>query len=232
MNTEFSASRSQLMRRKMLLTSGPLHAAFNRLWEREDLDEVFPAFLVLLHQVMRASVPLMQTAADVARKSADTDPLSAALAAYFDKHVPEEADHDLWTLDDLEASGFVRQSVLDRTPLPDVASMAGSQYYWIHHHHPAMLLGYIAVLEGNPPEMAHIAELEKRTGLPTEAFRTYRFHSDVDPHHLHELDEAIDAMPLDRHMMGLIGISATHTAQTLAACIDRLDPSDGPERAA
>jgi hypothetical protein len=218
------------MRAKMGLTCSPLTEAFERLWARPDLDAVFPGFLVLLHQVMRASVPLMRTAADVTRQA--DDPLSRALTAYFDRHCTEEADHDLWTLDDLEAAGFDRQSVLDKVPYPDVAGMAGMQYYWIHHHAPVMLLGYIAVLEGHPPEMDHIADLERRTGLPADTFRTYRFHSDVDPHHLAELDAAIDAMPLTRRDMGLIGISAAATAQTLGACIDRLDASDAPERAA
>lgn len=228
--TEMSSPRrSAIMRAKMELTCSPLTEAFERLWARPDLEQVFPGFLVLLHQVMRASVPLMQTAADVTRRTADTDPLAAALTAYFDRHCTEEQDHDLWTLDDLEAAGFDRRSVLDKVPFPDVAGMAGMQYYWIHHHHPVMLMGYIAVLEGYPPEMDHIAELERRTGLPSDTFRTYRFHSDVDPHHLAELDEAIDAMPLTRRDMGLIGISAAATAQALGACIDRLDASDAPE---
>ena len=228
MDQKISPSHSRIMRRKMELTSGPLHAAFDRLWARPDLHEVFPAFLVLLHQVMRASVPLMATAADACRTR--PDPLSQSLTAYFDKHCPEEQDHDLWTLDDLEAAGFDRQGVLDMLPLPDVAGLAGQQYYWIHHHAPVMLLGYIAVLEGHPPEMAHIDRLQEQTGLPPEAFRTYRFHSDVDPHHLHELDEAIDAMPLTRHDLGLIGVSASATAAILGDCINRLDANDVPPR--
>ena len=70
-------TNSQRMRRKMELTSGSLHGAFDGLWTRPDLPEIFPAFLVLLHQVMRASVPLMATAAEVCRPR--TDPLSQAL---------------------------------------------------------------------------------------------------------------------------------------------------------
>lgn len=225
-------SRSAVMRAKMGLTGGVLTESFERLWARDDLAEVFPGFLVLLHQVMRASVPLMAAAAEICRPRAAGDPLAAALVAYYDRHCVEEADHDLWTLDDLEAAGFDRQSVLDKVPYPDLAGLVGMQYYWIHHHDPVMLLGYIAVLEGHPPEMDHIAELERTTGLPPEAFRTYRLHSDLDPHHLAELDAAIDEMPLTRHHMALIGISAAATAHGLAACIDRLDRGDAPARRA
>lgn len=230
MSELINPSHSEIMRAKMRLTCGALGESFERLWARPDLSEVFPGFLVLLHQVMRASVPLMKTAADKARETAASDPLSAALVAYLDRHCTEEQDHDLWTLDDLEETGFDRQSVLDKVPYPDVAGMAGMQYYWIHHHNPVMIMGYIAVLEGYPPDIDHIARLERQTGLPPEAFRTYRFHSDVDPHHLAELDEAIDAMPLRPRDLGLIGVSAMATANGLADCIDRLGPDDAPAR--
>src|SRR6056297_3703126 len=114
--------RSAVMRAKMALTCGASSEAFERLWARDDLAEVFPGFLVLLHQVMRASVPLMAAAADVARRSAAEDPLSAALVEYFDHHCIEEKDHDLWTLEDMEAAGFDGQSMLDKVPYPDVAA--------------------------------------------------------------------------------------------------------------
>lgn len=218
------------MRRKMRLTNGDMHLSFDRFWRRDDLAEVFPAFLVLLHQIMRASVPLMHAAAKVSRGRAPHDPLCAALADYYEKHCDEEKDHDLWTLNDLEAIGFDRADVLRALPPPDVARMVGAQYYWLYHHHPVMLLGYIAVLEGSPPESAHIDEVARRTGLPPEAFRTYRFHGAVDPHHLADLDRTIDQLPLSPRDLGLIGISAAFTAAELAACVDRLDASEAPAR--
>ena len=230
--TEPSTNRSTIMRRKMELTNGDMHAAFARFWARDDLAEALPAFLVLLHQIMRASVPLMRAAAVVARESAANDPLSAALADYYEHHCDEEKDHDLWTLNDLDAAGFDREAVLDRLPPPDVASMVGAQYYWLHHYHPVMLLGYIAVLEGSPPSSAHISEIEARTGLPSDIFRTYRFHGEVDPHHLADLDRTIDQLPLTARHMGLIGISAAFTAAELSRCVDAISVSDAPPRKA
>jgi hypothetical protein len=223
-------SNSAIVRMKMDLTCGGAAAAFARLWRREDLGAVVPAFLVTLHQIMRASVPLMEAARDRAAERADDDPLCAALAAYYDHHVTEERDHDLWTLDDLEAAGYPREAVLDRVPLSDVASMMGAQYYWLHHHHPVMMLGCIAVLEGGPPSDALTDRLERESGLPSEAFRTYRFHGRVDPTHKDDLDRALDEMPLDRRHLGLIGISATHTATMLGEIVDRLDADDAPPR--
>ena len=223
-------SRSAIMRRKMELTSGDMHEAFARFWKRDDLRDAVPAFLVLLHQIMRASVPLMHAAAVVSRERAAGDPLCAALADYYENHCDEEKDHDVWTLDDLEASGFDRAAVLDRLPPPNLAQMVGAQYYWLHHYHPVMLMGYIAVLEGSPPSTEHINDIVARTGHPEELFRTYRFHGEVDPHHLADLDRTIDTLPLGRREMGLIGISAAHTAAGLAECVDAIEASDAPPR--
>ena len=232
MNAPSPMSNSMLMRTKMQLTCGAANQAFAAFWRRDDLPEVVPTFLVVLQQIMRATVPLLETARDRSAERAKDDPLCAALEAYYGKHATEEQDHDVWALEDMAAVGYPTDKVLGMVPMADVANMMGAQYYWIHHYHPVMLIGCIAVLEGGPPSEALIERLERETGLGPEAFRTYRFHGAVDPHHLEDLDRAVDEMPLTRRELGLIGISATHTANTLAAIVDRLDPSDAPERLA
>ena len=75
--------------------------------------------------------------------------------------------------------GRPRSDVLARPPSPTVAALVGSQYYWIFHFHPVALLGYIAVLEGYPPSMAMIDQLEAGTGYPREAFRTMIAHAEL-----------------------------------------------------
>ena len=230
MNKLLDLTNSQIMRAKMRMTGYAQERAFAALWARNDLPAVAPAFLVLLNQIMRASVPLMKEAREICAGRHDEGPLFSALESYYAKHVPEETDHDIWTLDDLEAVGFPRDSVLEMTPQPAVAALVGSQYYWLHHHHPVMLLGYIAVLEGSPPPAAHLDWLENNTGLGKDAWRTYRFHGAIDPHHLEDLDRAVDAMPLTRNEMSLVGISAMHTSSALANCVNQLDPSDAPHR--
>lgn len=223
-------SNSMLMRTKMRLTCGAANEAFAAFWARDDLAEVVPAFLVVLQQIMRATVPLLETARDKAAERAVEDDLCKSLEIYYGKHAREEQNHDVWALEDMDAVGYPTDAVLDRVPLPDVAAMMGAQYYWIHHYHPVMLIGCIAVLESGPPTEALIDRLERQTGLGPQAFRTYRFHGAVDPRHLEELDAAVDEMPLTRRDLGLIGISATHTANTLAAIVRRLDAGDAPER--
>ena len=220
---------SAVLRAKMQLTERRLKAAFRGVWENERLAELFPALLVLLHQVVRASVPLMTTAGDAARDNA-TDPGRTVLADYLDEHIEEERDHDVWTLDDLAAGGWSAESVLARVPSPTVAAMVGAQYYWIEHHDPLAVLGYIAVLEGSPPGEEHIRRLQEKSGLPDTMFRTYRKHGELDPGHGKQLDALIDALPLSPSQSGLLGMSAAHTQDRFAEAIEAVIAGEGPLR--
>lgn len=215
-------SHSRALRMKIRLTSRRLNEAARAFWEHPDLRELYVEFMFLLHCSMRTSVPLMEDALAVAKVAADSDPLSAALASYFAKHIPEEKNHDEWLLEDFAALGIPRAEVLARLPSPTIAEMTGAQYYWIRHYHPAALLGYIAVIEGHPPTLEHIERVKEKTGLPAVAFRTYVKHAYLDPRHRDDLDRALDEMPLTPHQAGLIGISAIRSVRTLALAFEEL----------
>src|SRR5437868_18728 len=162
---EASVTASGALRQKLTLARG---ASASRFWTRPDLRTIFPEFLFLTHCIIRASVPLMQAAADVA--TAGDHPTSRPLADYFRHHVSEEASHDEWLLDDMEALGLQRQDILSRLPPAEVAELVGAQYYWLHHADPVALLGYIGVLEGDPPLEDELESAALRTGLPHDAF--------------------------------------------------------------
>jgi hypothetical protein len=225
-----NSSNSAVLQTKIELTCGDLGRALGDLWRHPDPADRFPRFLILLHQIMRASVPLMEEAVGVARARIGKDPMAAPLLRYLSTHLEEEANHDLWTLEDLEAAGFDAAAAEAQMPSPDLAAMVGAQYYWIRHHHPLALLGYIAILEGNPPAAAHIDRIRSTSGLPEGAFRTYRLHGSLDPQHREELWHTLDAMPLGRDHAALIALSAFHTARTLAVCLDHLDAVALPPR--
>jgi hypothetical protein len=204
------------LRLKLELVAADYAAVSSAFWAHPRLAELFADYLIRMHSIIRASVPLMEAARDRAEGLASSDPVAAGVAIYLAHHIREERHHDDWLLADLEAIGVRREQVLARMPSPTVAALVGSQYYWIYHYHPVALLGYIAVLEGTPPVADHVEGVIKTTGLPRDAFRTILKHADLDPHHRDGLDRALDALPLTPDQSATISISAFSTIRMLA----------------
>ncbi|MEM6463307.1 MAG: iron-containing redox enzyme family protein [Pseudomonadota bacterium] len=205
-----------LMQSRIRLLSGELVEALDSLWESEEVARLFPEYLIMMHQVIRASVPLMEEGLREARKLDTSDPLGPILSGYFAEHIEEEQSHDEWTLDDLEAAGYNRAEIMSRIPAPPVANLVGAQYYWLRHYHPVGLLGYIYLLEANPGDKHLYDEIEARSGLPSELFRTYRMHGELDPEHKDELEAIINSLPLTDTQRSLICVSLIHAMSSLA----------------
>ena len=210
---------SGALRLKIALAGEEYDKAARALWGHRRFKQLVPDYLFRIHSIIRASVPVMETALRRATSLAAKDAVAESLAAYLGQHIAEERHHDDWLLDDLEVLGISRDAIWSRMPSATVAALVGSQYYWIHHHHPIAVLGYIAVLEGNPPLESDIAEVIQRTGLPTDAFRTFIKHARLDPHHRDDLDAALDAMPLGEEHETLIATSALETQHLLAVSL-------------
>ncbi|WP_173514887.1 iron-containing redox enzyme family protein [Ensifer sesbaniae] len=217
-------ANSGVVRGRIELCMPALRAAFGDLWRTDPPREMTIAFLVLLHQIMRASVPLMQSAAVKCDQLEGTDKLAPLLGEYYRHHVSEELHHDTWALEDLETAGCDPRRLLSITPSVEVARLVGTQYYWLHHHHPLMLLGYITVLEAFPPADSMIDEIRDRSGLPDSTFRTLRIHGDLDPTHSAEIDQTFDALPLDQEHLEMVGLSVLHSCDALAASVRVLRP--------
>jgi hypothetical protein len=208
------------LRRKIALVIGPFAAACTELVNHPHLRELWPEYLVQQHEIIRATVPLTRAAAQQAR--ALPDPLAAPLVAYLDEHVDEELDHDEELLDDLELLGVDRATVLGRMPSPAVATLVGSQYYWLHHFHPVTFLGYIGFMEGSPPTPELVETLIERTGYPREAFHTFAEHAELDPGHRDHLDRILDTLPLTAEQEAVLAISATSTAALATHALEEL----------
>ena len=218
-------SHSDRLQSRMDFTCGQLPEAYHRLWNRSDLAAVLQPFLILMHQIIRASVPLMNLAQSIAAERAGLDPVCARLAPYLAQHCEEEQNHDEWLLEDLQAAGIPPALVIGEIPHASVAALVGAQYYWIQHYHPVALLGYMRLLEGYPPTVGHVERLQRVSGLPAAMFRTYRLHGELDPGHLEEMNAFIDSLPLSEVHSDLIWISVSHTASALTECLDQLSPS-------
>lgn len=211
-----------MLREKLELVTSRWRRAGRALWTHPRFARLYPELLFRNHCMIRASVPLMESALQRATTLAPEDRVADGLAEYFARHIPEERHHDDWLLDDLEVLGVARARVLERVPSPTIAALVGAQYYWIRHDHPVALLGYIAVLEGTPPTVAHLESVIARSGLPRRAFRTFLKHATLDVHHRGDLDRFVDRLPLRRRHQALIGVSAIRTVHLLEDSLSEL----------
>jgi len=219
-------SYSRVLRAKLEWMRRPLDAALERLWAESDQARAYSRFLVHLHHVIRASVPLMQAARLRSLERASSDPVCAGLAEYLAVHIDEERGHDEWALEDLDAAGVGRQAALACAPPAQTAALVGAQSYWIEHHHPIALLGYILLLEDGPTDADRfLDELRARSGFPEAAFRTMRHHGHLDAAHRDDLDRFVDRLPLQRMHKDAIGVSLAHSAASMAECILALSAS-------
>ena len=210
------------LRRKIDLAVQPYAQSCRTLVTHPRLADFWPQFLLTQHQIIRATVPLTEAAAERADKMAAADPAASGLARYLKEHVKEELGHDDLLLDDLELLGVKRATALSRIPSPTVASLVGAQYYWIHHHHPIAFLGFVALMEGHPPTPKLIQTLISATGFPHAAFQTLTEHGELDPGHRDRLYRTIDALPLTAEHETLMGISAMHSPTLLPPTIEEI----------
>jgi Iron-containing redox enzyme len=206
-------SQSTRLRAKIDLVIPASLAQTTQLWNGPDPVTAYRRWLVVLHQMIRATVPLMVTALTECQGRTG-DETAAALAGYFARHIRDEFGHDQWVAADLERAGGDLAALSDPPPAT-VAALVGSQYYWIRHAHPVALLGHIAVLEGYPPHPGLVGRLADRTGLPHAAFYTMERHASLDVAHRDELLRTVDKIPMTGWHEQLMGISALATVSGL-----------------
>jgi len=215
-------SHSQHLRKKIELVAPSMHRTIHAFWTHPRMPEIFPEFLFTTYCVGRSTVSLLEWAFTAASPQRDVDPVAAHVADYCRRHIPEERHHDENVLDDLAVLGVSREMVARRIPSPTMAALVGAQYYWILNVHPVALLGYLEVLEGEPPVAEFLERVIQRTGLPREAFRTYFQHADVDRKHRDDLHQALDRMPLPTQHANILAISAFQTVALVRQIFEEL----------
>jgi hypothetical protein len=202
---------SQRLRAKLDVAVPVFAAAAERLWTSARVREIYPIYLATMHMIARAAVPLMQAARERACVRAEYDPIAAGLPDWLDMHISDASGRDARLLEDLAATGADPSIPLQAIPSPRVASLVGAHYYWVHHHHPIALLGYVAAIETYPPPHGFADRLRARTGFPEAAYGAILRREAAVPGRRDELYALVDALPLTRRHETLIGISALHT---------------------
>ena len=196
--------------------------ASQSLYHNPDIKRMYPAYLLVLYGIMKASVPMLTMAARRSTELAPYDEVAALLAPYYQRHVEEERGHDIWVLEDLEAMGIARDHAISFiAPFP-VAQLVGSQYYIIEHVHPCVHLGYMEIAEGYPPSVDLVNFLQERTGFPRSAFRSLERHAVIDEVHGNDLHELLNKLPLCREHKELIGLNALETIRTTGRVLDEV----------
>ncbi|MEU0413437.1 iron-containing redox enzyme family protein [Streptomyces griseorubiginosus] len=222
-------SASAALRVKLDLAAPALRAATAGLWSagKDHLRAQYVEYLYAMYALIRTSVPLLEAGARRCSALSGSDPVAAPLGRFLAEHARGERGHDEWLLEDLAAAGADPSAAARRLPFPVVADLAGAQYYWIEHHHPVALLGYVRVLEGNAPSPWLAGRLAALTGLPTPAFRTLREHAELDSGHTAEVDDLLDRLPLTQAHQTVIGVSALRTTAGLTRLFSQLTTVSG-----
>ncbi|MFE1795556.1 iron-containing redox enzyme family protein [Streptomyces sp. NPDC059517] len=222
------------LRARLALTEPMVRAATDALWRPTGLGPRYATYLAVMHGVIRASVPLMERAATLCAALRPHDPVAAPLERYLRVHAEEERGHDDWLLTDLAALGDIAlgdtaAAVAVEQPPPSTARFVGAQYYWIEHHHPVALLGYIAVLESNAPT-PRLADHIASSGVPEASLHTVRAHAELDDGHTADLFELLDDLPLTPVLRRAVTTSALHTVDGLIGLFTRIAGEPRPIR--
>jgi len=198
---------AEVLRAKLAQTEPAVAAVTAELWRSSGLDRRYPDYLRAMYGVVRASVPLMERALLRCDAIGDGDSVCGPLRGYLEQHITEEQGHDEWLLADLAAVGGGPAG----PPSPAVARLVGAQYYWIEHHHPVALLGYLAVMEGYAPAPWLPGKITAATGVHAAAVRTVREHAALDGDHADAVFRLLDAVPLTRDQELGVAVSGLHT---------------------
>jgi hypothetical protein len=217
-----AATASHRLRAKLRPLLAEIGTRSQAMADHTQVREVYVSLLRLLFSEVRASVPLLLAAERAACERTADDEVATGLIGWLREHALEEQHHDEWLLEDYAATGGDPDELLRQPGSPTIAAMVGSVYYWTLHAHPVAIMGYCAVLEGNPPSRVFIDQLQARTGFSVRSFHTLRQHSDVDVDHGAELFSLIDRLPLESEHEALVGMTALQTADLLIAAADEL----------
>ncbi len=217
-----AASHSESLRAKIDLVYDELSATGAQVVGHPAARTVYPQFLIALHSLTRASVPLMHWALAQCEELSGFDENARKLRDYFRYHIPEEVGHDIWILEDLESMGFPRDEVLSRTPSATAAQLIGAQYYWIRFCHPVALLGYMELAEGYPPTLETVDELKARTGYGDDCFRALRRHATIDIEHRADLHRVTDSLELSQEQVQLVSMSALMSVDLIVQLFDEV----------
>jgi len=150
----------------------------------------YVAFLTQAWHHVRHTVPLLMAV------GANLPDRHGKLRNDLIHYLNEEAGHDDWILNDIQAAGGDRRAAA--ASLPNIATDAMVAYAWatVQRRNPIGFFGMVYVLEGTSVSLAVRAadEIEKSLGLPKAAFTYLRSHGTLDLEHIEHLGGILDGL--------------------------------------
>jgi hypothetical protein len=175
-------------------------------------------------------VPLMEVALARATELAEQDSVASGLAAYLERHIPEEMHSDEpggAVVDDLAALGFDSDEVRALPATSQIAELVAAQLAWIRDDHPVAILGFLE-LEAHQADRATVERLIELTALPRGAFGQLLLHARLEPVHARELHRVLDALQLEPWQEQLVGRAALQAMYLVAdAFLDAIGDVSG-----
>lgn len=150
------------------------------LTEGEFTLQEYVAFLTEAFHHVSHTVPLLMAVGS--RLPREKEAFRTAIAEYIE----EELGHQEWILHDLAACGADADAVRHGEPSAATELMVSYAYDTVMRRNPMGFFGMVFVLEGTSVRLATTAAdiIQKRLGLPNQAFSYLRSHGSLDQEHM------------------------------------------------
>ncbi len=148
-------------------------------------------YLAFLHQAyhhVRHTVALLETARRHLRP--DQRWVEGALLDYID----EEAGHEAWILDDIEACGENRAAWATRPPAFHTEMMVAFLYDYASRVNAMGIFGMVLVLEGTSSSLAPAVAriVQDQLALPDKAMSYLTTHGELDQEHIKHFEQVMN----------------------------------------
>jgi pyrroloquinoline quinone (PQQ) biosynthesis protein C len=162
--------------------------------------ELYVAFLTQAWHHVRHTVPLLMAVGSrlPARHAWLLDPVL--------HYLEEEAGHDEWVLNDIEAAGGDRAAIAASRPGIATEAMIAYAYDTVMRGNPIGFFGMVHVLEGTSVSLALTAadRIQSALALPTRAFTYLRSHGELDREHVNDLAQILGRLDRDEDREAVI----------------------------
>jgi len=168
--------------------------------------ETYLAFLTQAYHHVRHTVPLLMA---VGSRLEDRH---AWLQPQVLHYLEEEAGHEQWILNDIDAAGSISASAASSEPSIATEAMVAYAYDTVTRRNPVGFFGMVLVLEGTSVALALRAadRIQSALALPNRAFTYLRSHGSLDQEHVghlagivNRLDDAADRTAVLRCARGV-----------------------------